>query len=263
MSSHDMDLLMEGDTLNVDSAIQEMQGMQGLQGIQGMDGMGGMGGMEELEGMGGMEGMEGLGGMGGMGSIDGAMTLDDVDLFGDPVMDNALAVLPAPPPPSKPLLQRLGELRERGCCQSIAWSRQGTIAVISKDGMSIDFRFIRCRPDDGEWVLSEPSPWSTVSQSPSPPAQSHHFTPLSLASAGAPFVHIAWGPQGSTELAAIDALGRITILSFSTVLNRPYPVVRRWDADVADDLHAIVGCYWLPLVLQPGKQVKLPPVFTC
>ncbi|AEO65863.1 uncharacterized protein THITE_2143523 [Thermothielavioides terrestris NRRL 8126] len=189
-----------------------------------------------------------------MEGIEGAMALDDVDLFGDPVMDNALAGLPARPPPSKPLLQRLDELRTRGCSQAIAWSRQGTIAVIAKDGMSIDLRFIRCRPDNGDWELSEPSPWSAVSQSPSPPPPNHHSTPLSLASAGAPFVHLAWGPQAFPELAIIDALGRVTILSFSVTLNRPYPIVRRWDADVVDDLHAVVGCYWLPLVLQHTKQ---------
>ncbi|KAK4242361.1 hypothetical protein C8A03DRAFT_40329 [Achaetomium macrosporum] len=232
MSAHEMALLLEGDPMNVDGAMQGMQGIQGIQGMQGMEGM---------EGIGAIEGME------------GPMALDDVDLFGDAVMDNALAALPSRPPPSKQLIQRLDELRTRGCCQSIAWSRQGTIAVIAKDGMSVDFRFLRCRPEDGEWELSEPSSLCPVSQSASPTAQSHPSEPLSLASAGAPFVHLAWGPQAFPDLAVIDALGRITIMGFSITLNRPYPIVRRWDADVVDDLHAVVGCYWLPLGLQPNK----------
>lgn len=59
---------------------------------------------------------------GGMHHVmDGAMALDDVDLFGDPVMDNALGNagidLRTRPPPTKQLQQRLDELRTRGCCQ--------------------------------------------------------------------------------------------------------------------------------------------------
>ena len=59
---------------------------------------------------------------GGM-SVDGAMdvmgatmALDDVDLFGDPVIENPLS-LPQRVPSSKQLQQRLDELRARGCCQ--------------------------------------------------------------------------------------------------------------------------------------------------
>ncbi|KAK3372390.1 mediator complex, subunit Med16 [Podospora didyma] len=158
------------------------------------------------------------------------ITLHDVDLFGDPVMDSTLA-LPTRPLPSKQLLQRLDELRTRGCCQGIAWSRQGTIASITPDGKSIDLRFLRCRPDSGTWELTSSNPWSTVS----PPLQ------------GGPIVHLAWASTSSPELAVIDAVGRVTILSFSITLNRSYSV-RRWDSDPVDDLHAVVGCYWLPLV---------------
>ncbi|GAB1311111.1 Mediator of RNA polymerase II transcription subunit 16 [Madurella fahalii] len=217
MATHDMSLLLDGDAMNVDA------GMPGIQGIQGMRG------------------------------IDSAMALDEVDLFGDPVMDSALASLPARPPPSKPLQQRLDELRTRGCCQGIAWSRQGTIAAISKDAMSIDLRFIRCNPDDGDWDMSEPSPWSAVSQGPSP-GPTPSSSSLSLASAGAPFVHLAWSPTTTPDLAVIDALGRLTILTFSITLNRGY-LARRWDADPVDDLHAIVGCYWLPLGVHPSRQL--------
>lgn len=227
MTSHEMALLMDGDPMSVDGSIQGMEGMEGMQGMQGIQGMQGM---------------------------VNSMALDEVDLFGDPVMDNALAGLPARPLPSKQLQQRVDELRTRGCCQGIAWSRQGTIAVIAKDGMSIDLRFIRCKPDDGDWELSESNSWSAVSLTPSPPGPSPS-SPVSLASAGAPFVHLAWAPTSTYELAVIDALGRISILTFSISLNRPYQT-RRWDADLVDDLHAVVGCYWLPLGMQPNKQVS-------
>jgi len=169
--------------------------------------------------------------MGGMDGIGGTMGLDEVDLFGDPVIGR--------PPPSKQLQLRLDELRTRGCCQAIAWSRQGTIASVSKDAASIDLRFLRCHPDTGAWDLSAPTPYST----PSP------------VSGSVPIVHLAWAPTSSPELAVIDAVGRISILSFSITLNRPY-TTRKWDADVVDDLHAVVGCYWLPL-LTPGRQYHI------
>src|SRR4051794_28837952 len=97
---------------------------------------------------------------GAMNAIEvAAMDLDDVgqlDLFGDPVMETALD-MPARAGPSRQLLQRLDELRGQGCCQGIAWSRQGTIASVSRDGRAIDLRFLRCRPDSGAWELSEPT----------------------------------------------------------------------------------------------------------
>lgn len=218
MSSHEMPLLLgpDGDPMNIDAS--EIQGIQGIDGIDGIQGM------------------------------DATMALDGVDLFGDPVMDNALAGLPSRPLPSKQLLQRLDELRTRGCCQTVAWSRQGTIASVSKDGMSIDLRFLRCNPENGDWELSSPNPSSVISLS------SGQFSTIPLAAAGAPIVHLAWAPTGISEIAIIDALGRIAIVTFSITLNRPFPA-RKWDADPVDDLHAVVGCYWLPLSQPQNRQL--------
>ena len=243
MSAHEMALLLDEDLMSVDGSIQ---------GIQGIDGMGGMEGIE------GMEGMEGMGALGTMAS---AMALDDVDLFGDPVIDGALAVLPPRPLPSMPLQQRLDELRARGCCQAIAWSRQGTIASISKDAMSVELRSLRCNPDTTDWELSEPAIWSPPSPTPLPPS-ANPPAPVPLASAVAPFVHLAWSPTMNPDLAVVDALGRITILSFHITVNQTYPV-RRWDTDVVDDLHAVVGCYWLPLGMPPNKQARPSSHPTC
>ena len=172
-----------------------------------------------------------------MNAMDAAMNLDDVDvdLFGDSVMvDTALDGLSASRPmPSKHLRQRLDDLRTHGCHQAIAWSRHGTIASITKDGRSVEFRFLRCRPEDASWELTGPYVYSTT------------VVPLHI-TAG-PIVHLAWSPTQSQELAVVDAVGRIAILSLNTYLNRPF-ISRKWDADPVDDLHAVVGCYWLPLI---------------
>lgn len=203
MSAHDMSLL-GGDSMSIDSGIQVMQSIQGM---------------------------------------DGAMALDDVDLFGDPVMDNALGTLPltSRPPPSKQLQQRLDQLRARGCCQGIAWGRLGNIACVSKDGMSVDIRYMRCNPENGEWDMNDPSSSATISLVHGPPSF------ISLPSAGAPIVHVAWSPTTHmADLAVIDALGRISILFFPLQINRPYPM-RKWDSDPVDDLHSVVGCHWLPI----------------
>ncbi|KAI0206278.1 RNA polymerase II mediator complex subunit Sin4 [Astrocystis sublimbata] len=144
------------------------------------------------------------------------------DLFGD--ADH----LSLPPrPPSRRLRRRLDELRSRGCCQGLAWSKGGTVASITPDGQSLELRYLRAKPDDASWELSEPkliAPWPT------------HLN-------GGPILHLSWGPANS-ELAAIDAVGRVLLMSFNNDLNRPM-VSRRWDTDPVDDSHTIVGTYWL------------------
>ncbi|CCC10210.1 unnamed protein product [Sordaria macrospora k-hell] len=168
--------------------------------------------------------------------MDTAMNLDDVDvdLFGDSVMvDTALDGLSASRPmPSKHLRQRLDDLRTHGCHQAIAWSRQGTIASITKDGRSVEFRFLRCRPEDAGWELSEPYVYSTAV--------------IPMHTTAGPIVHLAWSNTQAPELAVVDAVGRITILNLTIMLNRPF-ITRKWDADSVDDLRAVVGCYWLPV----------------
>ncbi|KAI5865169.1 RNA polymerase II mediator complex subunit Sin4 [Durotheca rogersii] len=158
-----------------------------------------------------------------MGGEAMQVDLDDVDdLFGD----GAPLSLP-PRPVSKRLRQRIDDLRTRGACQGVAWSKGGTIASIDPDGRSLQLRYIRAESKDAAFSLSDPTiiaPWGGV--------------------AGGPLVHLTWGPVLS-ELAVIDAVGRVAILNFSANLNRPL-MPRRWDADPIDDLHAVVGTYWLP-----------------
>ncbi|KAK8089694.1 mediator of RNA polymerase II transcription subunit 16 [Apiospora hydei] len=149
--------------------------------------------------------------------------LGDVDdLFGDSVPLNLQAR-----PPTKRLLLRLDELRNRGSCQGLAWSKSGTIASIAPDGQALDLRYIRAHPKDATWGLSEPTRCA-----------------VSPNISGGPIVHISWAPTQSSELAVIDAAGRVLILNFNTNLNKMYPS-RKWDGDPVDDLHAVVGTYWM------------------
>jgi hypothetical protein len=120
--------------------------------------------------------------------------------------------------------------------RSIAWSRAGTIASITPDGKLLEFRYLRCSPDDGSWALSEPTVSDIVSGTDDNP-----------------LVHLVWAGTSSQELAVLDAVGRISILSFNTCLNRPLQI-RKPDLDPVDDLHSVVGCYWLNLMPQ-GRQV--------
>ena len=57
-------------------------------------------------------------------------------------------------------------------------------------------------------------------------------------------MHISWAPTQTSELAVIDAAGRVLILNFNSNLNKMHPS-RKWDTDPVDDLHAVVGTYWM------------------
>jgi mediator of RNA polymerase II transcription subunit 16 len=178
--------------------------------------------------------------------MDDDMDIDD--LFGE----GATLSLPSRAPPSKELTQRIDELRRSGCCQyvssqftcttltdtcrTIAWSKWGSIASITPDGAVLEFRNLRCHPENGEWALSEPT----------------KTPPLTSNLDGGPLKHICWSPTGS-ELAVIDAAGRVTILSIFSSLNKP-TLSRHCQGDPADDLHGVVGCYWLNLAPYPANR---------
>ncbi|KPM43886.1 hypothetical protein AK830_g2704 [Neonectria ditissima] len=165
--------------------------------------------------------------------LDNAMPvgLNDVDdLFGDGV---GLS-LPAGRTQSKQLHQRMDELRSRGCCQAVAWSRTGTIASITPDGLSVELRCLRRNPENGSWDLSDPTKCHLVS-----------------GSATIPIVHLAWAGTSTPDLAVIDSIGRVTIVSFSIALNHPY-LQRKWDTDSIDDMHGVMGAYWLGIA--PASQ---------
>ncbi|KAF5626550.1 mediator of rna polymerase ii transcription subunit 16 [Fusarium tjaetaba] len=159
--------------------------------------------------------------------------LNDVDdLFGD----NVGLSLPTRVQ-SKQLQQRMDDIRIRGCCQTVAWSRTGSIANITPDGQNLELRFLRRSPDDGSWDLSEPTTCPFVKGLPT-----------------IPIVHLVWAGTSSPDLAVIDAVGRVSIVSFSISLNHPFPQ-RKWDTDPTDDVHTVVGAYWLN-VSPPNQQAS-------
>lgn len=125
-------------------------------------------------------------------------------------------------------------------CRGIAWSKWGSIASITQNGAALELRNLRCHPGNGSWGLSEPTL--------TPP-----FTP-SLD--GGPLKHLCWSPTGS-ELAVIDATGRVTILAIFSSLNKP-TLSRPCQTDPTDDLHGVVGCYWLNLSPYPPNRPVRP-----
>ncbi len=170
------------------------------------------------------------------------MDVDIDDLFGD----GAGLSLPSRPLP-KEVFQRVDELRASGCCQSvptflflasnilltpsraIAWSKWGCLASITPDGAGLEFRNPRCHPRDGGWDLSDPTIFPQVTPSLD----------------GGPLRHVCWSPNGS-DLAAIDSSGRVSILTLANSLNKPN-LVRSSQIDPTEDIHSVVGAYWLNL----------------
>ncbi|RGP70630.1 mediator of rna polymerase ii transcription subunit 16 [Fusarium sporotrichioides] len=166
--------------------------------------------------------------------LDNPMPVDlnDVDdLFGDGV---GVGLSLSGRVQSKQLQQRMDDIRIRGCCQAVAWSRTGSIANITPDGQNVELRYLRRSPDDGSWDLSDPTTCPFVKGTPA-----------------VPIVHLIWAGTSSPDLAVIDAAGRVAIVSFSISLNHPF-VQRKWDADPIDDAHTIVGAYWLTVA--PSNQ---------
>lgn len=116
----------------------------------------------------------------------------------------------------------------------MSWSRTGTIASITPDGQNLELRYLRRSTDNGSWDLSEPTTCPLVKGSPA-----------------VPLVHLVWANTSSPDLAIIDAVGRVSIVSFSISLNHPF-LQRKWDTDPVDDVHAVVGAYWLSIT--PSNQ---------
>ncbi|KAA8652069.1 mediator of RNA polymerase II transcription subunit 16 [Aspergillus tanneri] len=146
------------------------------------------------------------------------------ELFGEPT---SLELGLPPPASTKGLAQRLDELRLLGCCQKIAWSRQGCIAYITPDSLRVNLRHLECRPSDGKWILSDETP----------------LIPVTEAHGGHPLAHLSWNEVGS-ELAVVDASGRVSIYNIAIALNS-LAGQRQAAFDPVDDGAQIVGMMWL------------------
>ncbi|KAK2754263.1 mediator complex subunit [Arachnomyces sp. PD_36] len=150
--------------------------------------------------------------------------IDVDDLFGDP---GSLELGLHAPSPAKGLAQRLDELHLLGCCRKIAWSKLGCIAYISQDNLAVYIRHLRCRPDDGKWVLSDDTLLNQV-------ADTH---------GGCPLLHLSWNEAGS-ELAVADSAGRISVFPVSMAMNS-FGCSRNAMMDPDDDGNQVVGMLWL------------------
>jgi mediator of RNA polymerase II transcription subunit 16, fungi type len=81
---------------------------------------------------------------------------------------------------------------------------------------------------------------------------------VNLAQDGLALQHLCWSPNGS-DLAAIDAVGRVSILTIGTFMNKP-SLARSGHTDPTEDMHAVVGAYWLnllPVQNRPVRQIGL------
>ena len=122
----------------------------------------------------------------------------------------------------------------------IAWSKWGSIASISEDGYTVEFRNLRNSLSNNQWSLNEPEA----------------TTYLTHTLDGGPLKHLSWSPHGS-ELAVIDAAGRVTILHLFASLNKP-ALLRLGQLDPPEDLHGVVGCFWLnPSPVPPKMPVSI------
>lgn len=111
--------------------------------------------------------------------------------------------------------------------RKIAWSRLGCIAYISQDGLQVIVRHLACNPSDGKWALTEEYPQNQIAQ-------------LHL---GQQLLHLCWNETGS-DLAVLDASGRISILSIPAALNS-LGISRQTVVDPPDDGAQIVGMMWM------------------
>lgn len=111
--------------------------------------------------------------------------------------------------------------------RKLAWSRLGCIAYISQDGHRVHVRHLVCRPSDGKWVLSN----------------DHPLNPVTEAHGGHTLTHLSWNETGS-ELAVVDASGRVSVFSISIALNS-IVTHRQAIIDSADDGSQVVGMMWL------------------
>ena len=119
--------------------------------------------------------------------------------------------------------------------RKVAWSRLGCVAFITGDGRGINVRSVVCGPKDGRWTLSQGYPTPQVSR----------------VHGGLQLCHLSWNHSG-TDLAIVDVLGRISVFTFMTALNR-LGATRENISDQEDDLGAVVGLIWL----NSGRMVAL------
>ncbi|KAL8869589.1 MAG: hypothetical protein Q9174_004164 [Haloplaca sp. 1 TL-2023] len=156
------------------------------------------------------------------------MVMDDEldDLFDERQLGE-VAQISNIPVLAKGLDQRIDELRTCGCSQKIAWSNQGCIATIARDGRSVILQSLYCDQLSGTWSLSDGDEAGIITAT----------------HAGQVLKHLSWNHSG-TELAVSDTAGNTSVYSVLVAVNR-CSVSKRCVLEAEDNLSAVVGLAWL------------------
>jgi hypothetical protein len=130
-----------------------------------------------------------------------------------------------PLPSSPQVVERILDLQACGCLNRVVWSRGGVghIAQIREDGHSIDLSCLVFDPGSLTWTLS--------------PKQTETVGLGELNS-------LAWSPTGS-DLAVVDARGRLSILRPQQGASNRFLPVRSGLLDEVDELGQVIGLHWL------------------
>ncbi|KAF2797604.1 hypothetical protein K505DRAFT_298116 [Melanomma pulvis-pyrius CBS 109.77] len=158
--------------------------------------------------------------------MDDSYSMDVDDLFGDSEQV-ALPVMSSPPITG--LARRLDDLSASGCCQKIAWSKNGCVAYISSDGYGVNLRVFCRNAATGKWDLGKDTELDTS------PGEDEF-----------PFVHLSWSHLGN-ELAVMDSAGHVLIFSCSLVLDR-MTYMRADSIQPEPEVAAVVGMHWLAIL---------------
>ncbi|KAG8625733.1 hypothetical protein KVT40_006134 [Elsinoe batatas] len=155
--------------------------------------------------------------------------MDDamLDLFGEDAVNDGLAALQVQDPESAAVLQRLDQLQTSGCCQHLTWSKNATLAYISADGRTINFRLVVRDPETLLWAFTSDSPAPITAQD------------------DVQFVHVQWSSVG-LDLVALDQYGRPHLYQLAFALDRVQPHTLSLPPPT-DDLNTVVGLHWLPV----------------
>jgi mediator of RNA polymerase II transcription subunit 16, fungi type len=113
--------------------------------------------------------------------------------------------------------------------RKITWSKSGSVAYVTPDGQGVNVRAFKRDPSTGKWELGKDHPMVLP----------HDQTVY-------PIVHLSWSHLG-TDLAVIDAAGRLMIFTLYLVLDR-MNAARTHLTDHEDELSAIVGMHWLSIL---------------
>ncbi|CAO2650518.1 Nn.00g018100.m01.CDS01 [Neocucurbitaria sp. VM-36] len=159
--------------------------------------------------------------------MDPGYNMDVDDLFGD--SEHVTLQTITATPPIKGLARRVDELGASGCCQRIAWSKNGCVAYISPDGYSINLKVFSRDTSTGKWDLGKPVPLEL-------PQGREMF----------PFVHLSWSHLGN-DLAVMDEAGRVMVFTCAMALDR-LQFIRAELAHPESEVDSVVGMHWLAIL---------------